>query len=199
MTASVSDGDWVFARYQVEVVDVKRALILDLGVVKEESLDPESARGLPRPRAELVDDAGDGNEFNIVRIPTGFAVKKRVPWCVILCVDEAEHDTVICSASTFWVRGPISQPDLFAASDRNEAIGLYGESFGLRRDRIDGVSPGVENYQIGFLRGNCSESLTPSRLGDDGCGHACTCQAMNSLRSWMDFAIATSFARQVAR
>jgi hypothetical protein len=69
VAAAVADLDRVIARHLIEVVDIELAVVLHLGVVEEISLDPKSGRRLAGFGAQLVDDAGDSHELDLIRIP----------------------------------------------------------------------------------------------------------------------------------
>src|SRR5262249_10283083 len=103
-------------------------------------------------------------------------IKEDWPWRMIVRIDEAGHDRHLPGVERLGPRSN-QRPDLFAASDCNEAPGLDRESFGPWSDRIDGIGPGVEDNQIGFLRSECGVRLIASQLGDDRSGQTRACQA----------------------
>ena len=82
----------MLARHLIEVVNRKRALVLHLGVVEEEALDPEAGRRRARPFLELVDDAGNAHELDLVRIADDDVVQQDRAGGVIVGVDAARHD-----------------------------------------------------------------------------------------------------------
>src|SRR5205807_417939 len=92
MAAAVADGYGMIARHLVEIANAERARVLHLGVVEEEPLDPEARRRLARLRAELFDDAGDGDELDLVWIPDDDLIKQDRSGRVIVRVDEAGYD-----------------------------------------------------------------------------------------------------------
>ena len=90
--AAMLHDDRMLGRHLVEVVHVERPLVLELRVVVEVALDPGARRRLLRLRAQLLDDAGDRDEFDLERIADEHLVEQRRAARVIVAVDEAGHD-----------------------------------------------------------------------------------------------------------
>ncbi len=177
VTAAVTDGDRVFARHLIEVVNVERALVLHLGVVEEKSLDPKAWGRLAGFGAELVDDAGDGHELDLVGISDQDLVEQYRARRMIVGIDEPRHDRHLLGVECL---GPLADQrlDVFGAPNRDEPAGLDRECLRLRRKRIDRVDPGVENDEIGLLRsidrggGSAGRPLRAQETGDPGPGQA---------------------------
>ena len=170
MAAAVADGDRLLFRHLIEVVDVERALVLHLGVVEEESLDPKSGGRLARSGAELVDDAGDGDELDLVRVADEDIVEQDRAGRVIVRIDESGHDRHLLGVEALGLLAD-ERLDVLGASHGDEPAGLDGESFRSRRNRIDRVDLGVENDEVGLLRkinrGGC-HAQGPLRANDAG-------------------------------
>src|SRR2546425_7385306 len=92
VAAAVSYNHRMFGRYLVEVVHVDRAFVLELGVVVKVALHPEAWRSLTRFCAELLDDAGYGDEFDFEWITDEDFVEQRGPARVIVAIDKAGHN-----------------------------------------------------------------------------------------------------------
>src|SRR5947207_15370098 len=86
------NDDRVLGRHEVQVAGVERTLILELRVVEEVPLDPRPCRSDTRLRAQLLDDAGNGNEFDLEGIADEKLVEQRRPTRMVVAVDEARHD-----------------------------------------------------------------------------------------------------------
>ena len=88
MAAAMTHRHRMLARHLVQVLDRKRALVLHLGVVEEEALDPEArGRGLGLG-AQLLHDAGDGDELDLVRIADDDLVEQDRAGRVVVRVDK---------------------------------------------------------------------------------------------------------------
>jgi hypothetical protein len=92
VAATVTHRDRVLARDLVEVVDIERALVLHLGVVEEEALDPEARRRRAGALTQLLDDAGDRDELDLIGVADHHVVQQDRAGRVIVGVDEARHD-----------------------------------------------------------------------------------------------------------
>ena len=68
------------------------ALVLQLGVVVKVALDPCARRQLLRPCLQLVDDAGDGDEFDFERIADEDFVEQGGAYRMVVAIDEARDD-----------------------------------------------------------------------------------------------------------
>src|SRR5215813_6996824 len=55
----------VLARRLIEIVNIKSAVVLHLGVIEEVALHPGAGRGFAGASAQLLDDALDGDELDI--------------------------------------------------------------------------------------------------------------------------------------
>ncbi len=73
----------------VEVLRVERAAVLDLGVVVEVALDPCAGRGGGGAGAELVDDALNGDELDLVGVTDEDVVEQTLAATMVVRVDEA--------------------------------------------------------------------------------------------------------------
>jgi hypothetical protein len=91
VTAAMQHSHWMVGRDLVEIVNVERALVLELRVVEEVSLDPRSRRRLACFGAQLVDDAGDRHELDLERIADEHLVEQRRAAGVVVTVDESGH------------------------------------------------------------------------------------------------------------
>ncbi len=127
VAAAVADGDRVLFRHLIEVVDVERALVLHLGVVEEESLDPKSGGRLARSCAELVDDAGDGDELDLVWIADEDVIEQDRAGRVIVRIDEAGHDRHLFGVEALSLLAD-ERLDVLGAAHGDEPAGLDGES-----------------------------------------------------------------------
>ena len=164
VAAAMMHHDRMILRHLVEVVHVQLALVLHLGVVEEIALDPGARRRLLRLRAQLVDDAVDGDELDLEGIADEHVVEQHRAGRVIVAVDEP-GTTIICLASKVCVFA--GQPlDVGGAADGEEAAGLHRERLGPRHPCIDGVDLGVEDDEIGLRR---IVRCRASRLHRRGC------------------------------
>ena len=68
VAAAMMHRDRMLGRDLVQILGRERALVLELGVVVEVALDPGAGRQRRGLRLELVDDALDGDEFDLKRI-----------------------------------------------------------------------------------------------------------------------------------
>src|SRR6266849_7036343 len=92
MAAAVTDSDRMVFRDLVEVVNIKRALVMHLGVVEEISLHPKSRGHFSSFRPELVDDAGDRDELDLIGVADQDLVEQYRSRRMIMGVDEPRHD-----------------------------------------------------------------------------------------------------------
>ena len=92
MAAAMMDADGMFRRDLVEIVNVELAVVLDLRIVEEVAIDPKARGRLLGFGAELVDDAGDGDELDVVGIADEDFVEQDVAAGVIVAIDESRHD-----------------------------------------------------------------------------------------------------------
>src|SRR5262249_9209004 len=115
-----------------------------------EALDPVTGRRGAGPRLELVDDAANGDELDLVRIADDDIVEKDRAGRVIVGVDEAGHDGHLLSVDDLRSLAG-ERPQLLAAADRDEAAALDREGLRPRHQRVDGVDLGVDDHEIGVL------------------------------------------------
>src|SRR5262245_16197539 len=92
VAAAMTHDDWMLGRNFIEVVTVERPFVLELRVVVEVALDPGARRSLLRFGAKLLDDAVDGDEFDLERIADEYFVQQRRAARMVVCVDEPGHD-----------------------------------------------------------------------------------------------------------
>ena len=177
----------MFLRDLVEIVNVQLAIVLHLRVVEEISVDPNARGRLLGFGAELVDDAGDGDELDLIRVADEDFVEQDVAARVIVAIDESGHDGhLLC------VEGlrPFADERLgfCCAPYVDEPSALDRESLRLRHAGIDGVDLGVENHQIGMARiGISALAFLRMRLCSEGCRWPATpapVMPRNSLRLW---------------
>src|SRR3982751_3808372 len=86
VAAAMVHRDGMLSGDAIEIADVERALVFELGVVEEVSLDPVARRSRARLRPELVDDARDGDELHLERIPDEHFVEERRTARVVVAV-----------------------------------------------------------------------------------------------------------------
>ena len=87
--AAMADDHRVVRGHFVEIVDVERPLVAQLGVVEEVALDPRARRRLLRPLPKLADDAADADEFDLEGIADEHLVQQHFPAGMVMAVDEA--------------------------------------------------------------------------------------------------------------
>ena len=147
VAAAVPHHDRVLDGHFVEVLDVQLALVLDLRVVEEVALDPRAGRRLPRLGAELVDDAGDGDELHLEGIAHEHFVEEGLAAGVIVGVGEPRNDGHPAGVEDPGVLA--DEPlDVGGASHGGKPSGLHRKRLGPRRSRIHRVDVGVEDHQI---------------------------------------------------
>ena len=106
-------------------------LSLHLGVVEEIALDPGARRRLACPRAQLVDDAGDGDELDLVRVADQHLVEQDRARARDCGQSMKPGTTVICLASIGLGALAGERLDVLAVAHRDESAGFDRE--GLRR------------------------------------------------------------------
>src|SRR3954467_11058327 len=76
----------------IKIPDTECALVFYLSVVKEESLNPHACRSFPRSGRQLGDDAGDGDELDVIRIAHENVIEKNCARRMIVRINEPWHD-----------------------------------------------------------------------------------------------------------
>src|SRR5215510_12494972 len=128
----------------------KRALILHLGVVEEEAFHPEAWRCHPRALLELVDNARNRHELDLVWIADDDVVQQDRAGRMIVSVDTARHDRHLIGVED--LRLPTSQrPDVFTLAQSHETPALDGDRFCPRLEWIDGIDLAVGQDEIGLI------------------------------------------------
>src|SRR5215831_20388290 len=122
------DGDGMFARNLVEIVDIEPTPILDLGVVVEESFHPEAGRHGARFGAQLLDDGIDGDELDLVRVSDEDFIKQRRARRVVMRVDEARNGGHAFRVVDLRSRTG-ERADVIAVADGRESPGLDREGW----------------------------------------------------------------------
>ena len=135
------------------------APVLHLGIVEEVAFDPEARRRLAGLGAQLVDDAGDGDELDLVGIADQNLVEQDRARRMVVGVDEPRHHRHLPGIEGLGALAD-ERLDVVGAPHRDEPAGLDGEGLHPRRQRIDRVDLGVEDDEIGLQRG--------TKLGRDG-------------------------------
>src|SRR4029077_19688025 len=125
---------------------------------------PEARGGLLGFGAEFIDDAGDGDKLDLVRIADEDFIEKDVAARVIVTIDETGHDRhllcVECLRSLADERLGFS-----CVPDVDEPSTFDGKRLSIRHPGIDGVDLGIEYHQISVARiGVCAR-----RFGKYGC------------------------------
>ena len=173
----MTDRDWVVTRDLVEVMNVERAFVLYFCVVKEEALDPGTCGRFARPRPQLVDDAGNGHELDLVGIADDDLVEQNRTGRVIVGIDESGHDCHLLGIKDLRSRAD-ERPDILGTAHGDEPAGPDGESLRPRHKGIDRVDLGVEHDEIGILRRadlrDCGAGRPPrtNETGDASAGQA---------------------------
>jgi hypothetical protein len=149
--AAMMDTNRVFPRDLVEVMQIKGAIVFYFGVVKKMPFNPKARGSFGGLGAELIDDAGDGDELDFKGIADEDAIKQDVAFGVIVAIDEAWHDRHLLGVDRVS-----ALPDecfrLQCAPHEDEAGTLHCKGCRPGHTRIDGVNPGVENHQVGVSR-----------------------------------------------
>src|ERR1700683_654642 len=142
-------GHRQIARDLIEIMYVELALVLHLGVVEEESLDPRVRRGLLRLCLELIDNAGNRDEFDLIGISDQNLVQQSIAGCVVVAIDETGYDR-----HAFGIDGPGLFADVTAnlgiAAERDESAASDRERRSRRHYRIERVYPGIQHHQVRF-------------------------------------------------
>src|SRR5581483_8786646 len=89
---AVLDADRMLPRDLVQIMNVDLAPVLHLRVIVEISLHPETGWRLLRTSPELLHDAGDGDEFNLVGITDQHIVEEHVASGMIVAINESRDD-----------------------------------------------------------------------------------------------------------
>jgi hypothetical protein len=158
------DDDRVLRRDLIEVLRVQRAIVLQLGIVEEIALNPGARRRRLGSGAQLIDDALNGDELDVVRVAYKHVIEQPLAAPMIVRVDESRHDRHLLGVVHLNLFANESS-DLFAASHRDEPATLDRKRLRLRLAGIDRVYLGVEDDEIGSKVTRCVFTVTlyPSR------------------------------------
>src|ERR1700747_321132 len=85
------DSNRMVARYLIEVTDIELAFVLNLGVVEEEPFNPKSRWRSTRLGAQLLDDARDRYELDLVGIAHQNLIEQSRSRRVVMGVDKAGY------------------------------------------------------------------------------------------------------------
>ena len=151
VAAAMVDHHRVITRDVVEVVNIKLAIIFYLRVIKEISIYPEARRRFFSFCTELVNDTGDGDEFDRVRIADQDLVQQGVAGSMIVAINESGHDCHLLRIEGYSPF-PDETPGFCTAADSYEAAAPDGEGFDPGILGIHGVNLGVEDNQVGDTR-----------------------------------------------
>src|SRR5262249_22072562 len=123
-----------------------------LGVVEEIALHPKTGRRFPGPRTELLDDAGDSDELDLVGIADQDLVEQYRARRMIMCVDEPRHNRHLPGIECLR---PLADQrlDVLGVPHGDKPAGFGGECLRPRLERIDRVDRAVENDEIGLRCG----------------------------------------------
>src|SRR5438552_9202404 len=137
----------MFRRHEVQVADVERTLILELRVVEEVSLDPRPCRSDASLRAQLLDDAGNGDEFDLEGIADEDFIEERRPTRMAVAVDEARHDRHLLRVERLRAAADESS-DVGRAPDGDDAGRLHRERFRARKCGVHRIDLRIEHDEI---------------------------------------------------
>src|SRR5215831_1713751 len=145
------DTDWMILRHLVEVIYVELAIVLNFGVIEEVPVDPKIRRSLRGFRTKLVDDAGDSDKLDLIRIADEDFVKQDVAASVVMAINETGHDRHLLCIETLRAFADETF-GLVSAPHEEESSAPDRKSFSIRHAGIDGVDLGVEYHQVSVAR-----------------------------------------------
>src|SRR5579859_3287062 len=181
MTAAMMNNDRMLGRHLIKVMPIEWAIIFDLGVVEEVSLNPKTRRCFLGLSAQFVDNAGNSDELHFIRISDKDFVEQNVSFRMVVTVNESgnhRHLLRIKSVSSFSDKCP----GFVRAAHKNESTVLHSKGLRLWHACIHGVDIGIEHHQVRmarigistFLCGNgaCSKDIEACQACDTSSGKA---------------------------
>jgi hypothetical protein len=166
----MTHDDRMIHRDFVQIGGVELTLVFYLGVVEEISIHPGSRWCLFCSAAQLFNNAGDGDKFNLVRISNQNLIQQCRARGVIVTIDETGHDRHLLGVVHLRVLA-CKRRHVRRATHCYEAVALDNKRFRPWIARIDRIDLRVKHDQIGF------QSWRPCRtyrLWRDRAGYACS-------------------------
>ena len=155
----------------VEIMHVELAAILDFGVVKKLSFHPGTRRCGAGARLELVDDAVDGDELDLVGVADDNVVEQAGSGRVIVTVDETRDHRHPLGIERLRL-APRQSSDVGGRADGHEPAVLDREGLRLRHAVVDRVDIGVDDDHVRGARSSGADRPRRYRGQQTGCAQA---------------------------